>query len=238
MLTPTAVSIVIVSLCVLLFIRNLLTTYYATPKFEEKINVILNAMSRKLDMIDKIINHNTNRMAIDIPKAANIASYVHSFRARMNASRTYILRFHNGSSFSTNDPVWKVSMIHESTDNAIRPVSDKTKDILISSIIHFVHPIFDKNICKNIDGITAITNDDEFNVFEIDTEKINLRTLKGFFASRGTKHLYYTAIVNNENRPIGILCLDYTDTIPSFVDNDFIKKEMIECSSILSSLFN
>ena len=68
MLTPTAVSIIILSLCVLLFIRNLLTTYYATPKFEEKINIILNAMSRKLDMIDKIINHNTNRMAIEVSK--------------------------------------------------------------------------------------------------------------------------------------------------------------------------
>ncbi len=134
MLTPTSVSVIILSLCVLLFIRNLLTTYYATPKFEEKINIILNAMSRKLD----------------VPKAANISSYVNSFRARMNASRTYILRFHNGSSFSTNDPVWKVSMIHESTDNVVRPVSDKTKDILISSIIHFIHPIFDKNICKKL----------------------------------------------------------------------------------------
>lgn len=238
MVSTTSISILILALCGLLFLRNLITTYYAQPKYEHRLNLTLASISSKINNIDKILNHNVNRMSDDISIAHKISDIVTSARAKLHASRGYILRFHNGSSFSTNDPVWKFSIMHESNDTTVTPISDITKDILTSNCIQFIAPIFNMNE-GTIDGIECLNKESNYSkVFHLETSKINITTLHGFFALRGIKHLIYTPIVNHTNRPIGIFCLDYNRDIPDFMTSDVIEREMVEYTSMISSVIN
>lgn len=224
----------------LLFIRELLVSYFIRSNTETNSAKIIAEMAKKLNRIEYILNHNSERISADIPKYSEIDNLVLTARASMKASRGYILRFHNGCNFSTNDPVWKFSMTHETTDSTIVSVAERTKDILVSNVLSFITPIFSRTT-PLADGISEIesevTADDHCKVFKVDSSEVLSGSFRGYLLMRGIKNLIYAPIFDTKGHPIGMLCFDYVNSdIPKFVDNDYACRKMVEYSSILTTM--
>lgn len=226
--------------CLLMFIRELIVSYFIRSKFESSVSVVLGSISEKISKIENIIDHNVNRIGNDIPKSSEISRFVSSSRARLSADRAYVLRFHDGAAFSTNAPVWKVSLTHESTDSATAPIAEKTKDILIANIIQIVSPVFDGDADDDDDGIRMIHGGvgHEHKVFRIDTHSVTSTPIRGFLLSRGIEHLFYTPIVDLNGSPIALFCIDFSDDIPGYFTDEFVSKNLIDAASVLSNMMS
>ena len=226
-------------ICMIMFMRELLVSYFIRPKFEDSVTSVLKTLTIKIDKIENILDHNVNRIETDIPKSSEISKVVASVRAKLNASRAYVLRFHDGSAFSTNAPVWKISLTHESTDSSIVSIAEKTKDVFIANIIQLVSTVFGEKDSDS--GITVLKGTDEHsssNVFRIDSEAVEATPLKGFLLSRGIRHLLYSPVFNVNGKPIALFCIDYSGSVPEFLTDEYAVKEMTENASILTSLMS
>lgn len=225
-------------ICLLMFIRELIVSYFVRAKFESSVGTVLKTISDKVGRIESIIDHSVDRIETDIPKSSEIARLVASNRAKMIASRAYVLRFHDGSAFSTNAPVWKVSLTHESTDSAIVSIAEKTKDILIANVIQIVAPVFDKNDLA--EGIRMMNQDGDstHGVFRVDTDSVTATAMRGFLLSRGIKHMLYAPIVSLDGKPVALFCVDYAAETPEFITDEYATKELLDAASILSSLMS
>ena len=222
--------------CLLMFIRELLVSYFVRAKFESSVGAVLKGISEKVSRIESIVDHGADRIGADIPKTSEISRLVTSLRAKLVASRAYVLRFHDGSAFSTNTPVWKVSLTHESTDSAIVSIAERTKDILIANVVQIVAPVFDGSELS--DGIIALKDgsDTGIGAFRVDADAVSSPAIKGFLLSRGIKHMLYAPIVNLDGKPVAMFCVDYAAEMPEFLTDEYAAKELLDAASILSSL--
>ena len=55
-------------------------------------------------------------------------------RVLTNADRSYVLRFHNGSEFLPNNPVWKISCTHEMVKSGVTYESSQMQNVLVSRV--------------------------------------------------------------------------------------------------------
>ena len=62
-------------------------------------------------------------------------------KALTDADRAYVLRFHNGSDFLPDNPVWKVSCSHEIVKDGVSYESGKLQEILVSRVHDRIDPI-------------------------------------------------------------------------------------------------
>ena len=62
-------------------------------------------------------------------------------RALTDADRSYVLRFHNGSEFLPDNPVWKVSCTHEVVKTGVSYESAQLQEILVSRVHNLIDPL-------------------------------------------------------------------------------------------------
>jgi len=237
---------IIISIIVgLLFIRELLVSYFYRNALEKNFSTILFDMDNRITLLESLIDHNSKKLANDIPLASKIDNFMFSARVSMNASRAYILRFHNGSNFTTNTPVWKFSMTHETTDSSIVSVAETTRDILTSNMLPLITPVFKDDMAKDeFDaGIIEIHHPEEnqdikCRVFQIDSKDVESTPIRGFMMIRGINKMLYSPLYDSEKHPIGLFCLDYNGELPEYLNDENIAQKFIEFTSILSMMVN
>lgn len=225
----------------LLFIREMIVSYFYRNALERDFSTILFDMDNRISVLEELINHNSKKLANDIPLASKIDAFMMSARVDMRASRSYILRFHNGSNFTTNSPVWKFSMTHETTDSSIVAVSETTRDILISNMLPLISPIFDATMSESEfdDGIEEIHHPDhdediKCRVFCVTSKNLDSTPIRGFMLMRGINKMLYSPIYDFEKHPIGLFCLDYNGELPDYFDATNITEKFIGFTSVLS----
>lgn len=231
------VIIAVLGLLGLAFVRELLVTYFIRNKQQDDTVKVIATMAAKIDSIEHLLNHNTERMIADMPKSNEIDKIILETRASLKASRAYLLQFHNGSNFSTSSPVWKFSLTHETTDSATKSIAECSKDILVSNVLPFINPLFDSNnLCDGITKITPNEEDELFNVFKLSTNDLTHSTLRGFMLSRGISNLFFAPVLDGSNLPIGVLCIDYSNnTPPIYATEEYIYRKLFAFSSILTA---
>lgn len=227
----------------LLFIRELIVSYFYRNALERYFSTVLFDMDNRINLIEELIDHNSKKLASDIPLASKINDFMHSARVDMKASRSYLLRFHNGSNFTTNNPVWKFSMTHENTDSAIVSVSETTRDILVSNMLPLISPIFDKTMGEEDfdEGIKEIHHpnsdeDEKCRIFCATAKDIESTPIRGFMLMRGISKMLYSPIYDFEKRPIGLFCLDYNCELPEYFNAENITEKFLGFTSILSMM--
>jgi len=151
-----------------------------------------------------------------IHQAARIQDILAELRIRANCDRAYILQFHNGSIFTTKNPIWKISMTHESI-NQVRSRIVEMQNILSSAISDVLYPHWDNNN-SIFPGIVKLSKSDcvECNnnncvggVFFYDVEKMPAGFSKGSFTSGDVKYALRIVIMDSDSNKVGILCLDF-----------------------------
>lgn len=139
----------------------------------------------------------------------NIARSIDKLMLKLNASSAFLIRFHNGSVFSTNNPVWRFSITYESANNGVAQIAERTKDVVVSTVSNLFCPLFSGQTPPGINDID-LPIAAPVKVLHASTNTVQDFALRGFLEGRTIEDLYYAPIYDKDNNPIGILCVDYT----------------------------
>lgn len=150
------------------------------------------------EMVGKVLEHDMN-----------IGRSVDKLMLGLDASSAFLIRFHNGSVFSTNNPVWRFSITYESANAGVAQIAERTKDVMVSTVTNLFCPLFSGQIPPGIEEVKT-TEQVPIKVFHANTGNIQDFALRGFLEGRTIEDLYYAPIYDKDNNPIGILCVDYT----------------------------
>lgn len=75
-------------------------------------------------------------------------------RASSNSDRSYVLRFHNGSDFLPDNPIWKVSCTHETVRGGVSYGSSGFQNVLVSRLHKIIDPVITgESKCKGVEMV-------------------------------------------------------------------------------------
>jgi hypothetical protein len=178
---------------------------------------IIKSKSEKL--LKDLKDHNSHDPS-QMPKRISMDVHVYNELFRLlfvsSASRAYVLQFHNGSTFNTNNPIWKFSKTYEICNNGVASEVERTQNILIAHMTHLLNPLFNANDpaipgVKHIDtpSCTNLISNNNFKVYKATAEKISHYYISSYLLNRSIKECIYAPIFDKNNNIIGLICLDY-----------------------------
>lgn len=159
-----------------------------------------------------------------------------------NASRAYVLQFHNGSVFNTNNPIWKFSKSYEICNNGVTSEVESTQNILIAHMSHLLNPLFNNSDplvsgIKHIDtpSCTNFIKNNNFKVYKATADKISHYYISSYLLNRSIRECIFAPIFDINNNIIGLICLDYCNEYQYDEMNDpSIIKELYKVSAKIS----
>ena len=151
----------------------------------------------------------------DMEKDSKIREILIELRTLVDGDRACLFQFHNGSVFSTNNPIWKVSNTHESVRPGISSEIGKLQDIKSSSIIEFlkifwndVYPHGVEKISPTYCGDCANKSGDTKKVIFIDVDHLEDGYSKALLIEQGIKYVLDVPIYHDGNC-IGFVAVNY-----------------------------
>lgn len=194
------------------------------------LRIIKNKSEVLIKKIDEKGKHDPEDMERRIRADVHIYNELYKLMFISNSSRAYILQFHNGSVFNTNNPIWKFSKTYEICNNGVSSEVESTQNILIANMTQLLSPLFnnDNNSIAGIKYIncpscSSIVNNN-FKVCRANADKISLYYISSYLLNRSIKECIYAPIFNNSNNIVGLICLDYC--------NEYQYDELNEASMI------
>lgn len=150
----------------------------------------------------------------------------------VKASRATVFKFHNGSVFNTNDPIWKISSTHEICETGVSSEGVNTQDIKSSLVYPLMNALFNRTI---EDGITRVDMDEacrqcnpcllDKGVYQIRPLDLASRYVYSFFADRGAKYSIISPLTTDGGDIIGFLLVDFCTE-----DKMLIKDDVVSCN--------
>lgn len=182
---------------------------------EQWASSFLNWISNK---VYEFLKKRRSKLSVDQIRRENaIHEILIELRTIINADRTYIYQFHNGSEFNATNPIWKISKTHESVQTGVSPEVARGQSLLSSSLIDLISCFW---INTHINGIEALAPEhcgdcghcEAHGVFLVDVEQLRPGYVKAFLQEQGVKYSIIFPLVDGDNR-IGFLGVDYTEKI-------------------------
>jgi len=157
------------------------------------------------------------RKQMDISKKTDII--ISELRALIQADRISIIKFHNGSEFLPNNPIWKIT-----SDNQVKADGISYEDIegvLVSRIQSIIEPIITGEVdgngasfpspCLDCENST-LCRECNMRIIRFDCEGMNGYS-KMFIQKRGTKTAFISTINNGDKKVFGLLLAEYTNIL-------------------------
>jgi hypothetical protein len=103
-------------------------------------------------------NRGLNPVARAIQTCRAIVDYLVELRVTLSASRCYVMQFHNGQVFTSQDPVYRMSCTQEATDRGLAPVQPELQNILVHQVWQEIAPLFGNN--TDLPGVECVHKED------------------------------------------------------------------------------
>lgn len=192
------------------------------------LGVINETIKTKLkDIVSKVVKKFTKESAgqkHNITQVANMIDKINDaileVRIKMKADRAYIIQFHNGETFSANNPRWKMSQTFETCMDGISYTGDLIKNMDVTVVWDYLKVIFFDPEKEAVPGVEAFIKNRacalEFchhprKSYLVTTTKMdrNRGYTRSLIEQQGIKYMIQTPILNADNQPIGIIGVDY-----------------------------
>jgi hypothetical protein len=174
--------------------------------------------------MDSIVSYFTNfrhhyYSKEEVERDITIQRMLTELRVITNSDRAYVLQFQNGSTFSSRNPVWRLSCTHESPGQGIKQCVEIIQHVISSSIPEILYPLWTDDLsacpgvskaspgnchCANIKNCQLPKG-----VRFYDVDKMVESYSKGLLQSKATKYMLASPILDQFNNQIAILFLDY-----------------------------
>lgn len=129
-----------------------------------------------------------------------------------DCNRAFIIEFHNGDSFSSVMPNWKLSITYEIVDSKTKRLSEQFQNIRASLMIDIIAGCSTKEYPE---GISCYENSDnccDNSLISFDVDEMENTYAKGILQYYGSKYLFGKPL-KRDGKVIGILFIDYTRPI-------------------------
>lgn len=145
----------------------------------------------------------------------NVNNQLVELRVLADADRAYIFKFHNGEYFSIKDPVWKVSCSNESVRDGISYEIQNLRNIMVSSIIDFILPLFSPE--TKINGFTLVDHERagcnslckvQKDIIYCDVNKMDATASKAILQGQGIDYVLMLPLTHKD-QILGFVGLDY-----------------------------
>jgi hypothetical protein len=163
-------------------------------------------------------NYKHGRLKKDeIERDSKIREILIELRTLINADRSGLFQFHNGSTFTTKNPIWKVSNTHESVKPGISSEIGKLQDIKASSITETLQTFWTDNYPTGVEQISPDYcgdcpdrgSKDGKKVIFIDVYNLEDSYSRALLVEQGIKYVLDVPIYNGENNCVGFVAVNY-----------------------------
>ena len=159
-------------------------------------------------------------------------------RIKYDADRVHVSLFSNGSSFTNNKPIWKLSRILEVCDNGIQYTSHLYQNIVAITIWPILSGLFsDSKQAKRVTNNNCETRGNQcqrpLGCYLYDIENIDDSNVKFMLKNDGIQTILQSPIMNGENI-VGMLNIEFLDKLEEDVDYCNICETAQEISYILN----
>jgi len=144
----------------------------------------------------------------EIDKDTKIREILIELRTIVKADRACLFQFHNGSTFTTKNPIWKVSNTHESVAPGISSEIGTLQDIKASSIIETLQAFWGNDYLAGIHEIKHPDTCDK-KIILIDVDKLEDSYSRALLIEQGIKYVIDVPIYNDENNCVGFVAVNY-----------------------------
>jgi hypothetical protein len=147
-----------------------------------------------------------------------ISNKIHELLITLKADRAYIFEFHNGSTFSTAVPCWKMSCTYEHCREGISYQAASLQNILISIVIDHVKCLWGVDHvngtaclnCCNCNGNAEKDRCPMKGVYEYRVDRLPEGYSKAMLKMRGIETMLLSPILNKDHSGlIGFVGVDY-----------------------------
>jgi hypothetical protein len=187
---------------------------------------------------DFISNHKHHHLPEpeDLARYYSIDSMLAVMQDNTQTDRVSICQFHNGESFSVQNPIFKFTCSHEFLSPGVRPASDPVKRLIVSNYLDLIGPLYSDNYLST--GITKFDtsssglscNADEIRIIRYETGKMKFSATRYLFESLGVDVMYSIPMHDNKGKLIGAINFQYlnqiTDTFAQVDLKDLCDKAM------------
>lgn len=194
-----------------------------------------------LKVVDRKHEFNLTKQMSANQKVSNIMS---ELRALIKADRISLIRFHNGTEFLPNNPIWKITSDNQVTSDGI--TDEHIEGVLVSRIQPIIEPLItgearEEGIlipescakCPNL----SLCKDSNSRIVRFNVDDMTGFT-KIFLQKRGTKTAFMATLNNSEKRIFGVLMIEYTDDVETLKQESQITQTICAFTEKLRFLFN
>lgn len=181
---------------------------------------ILSILSKvQLDKIKKKFDHDeSDHDAIGVSLWCDraVMDIIAESRVLNVATRSYVIRFHNGSYFTGRQPIWKMSCSHESVATGERyATTEDIQNIPASSLLDLVVPFWGSIVkgTKRLDipnPETGGSTDPRNGVYYTSVATLDPSMAKQVLTNQGVSYMVSVPLVDpDDGRVLGLFGLDY-----------------------------
>jgi len=153
----------------------------------------------------------------EINKDSKIREILIELRTIVNADRACLFQFHNGSTFTAKNPIWKVSNTHESVAPGISSEIGNLQDIKASSMIETLQSFWSEDYKPGVEKISpeycgecsksCIEHGKK--VIFINVEELEDSYSKSLLVEQGITCVIDVPIYNGEDNCVGFVAINY-----------------------------
>lgn len=172
----------------------------------------------------------------DLARYYSIDNMLAVMQDNTQTDRVSICQFHNGESFSVQNPIFKFTCSHEFLSPGVRPASDPVKRLIVSNYLDLIGPLYSDNYLST--GITKFEpsteelsyDTDEVRIIRYETDKMKFSATRYLFESLGVDVMYSIPMHDTKGKLIGAINFQYlnqvTDTFATVDLKDLCDKAM------------
>lgn len=171
--------------------------------------IALYAIRSWLAKFYKTMLGNKNATPLDIAAANDkiVMDLISDKRSVLRADRAYVIQFHNGDFFSSRNPIWRITMTHESCEPGIAYVADQYRNVAVSIVLDRVTPFWHKDV-QGVRRLDASCQTAQTGVYYFHVEKMGDGWAKTIFMSQSVVYAMSLPIYSPDGRIIGMLGFD------------------------------
>jgi hypothetical protein len=157
-------------------------------------------------------------------------------KTELKADRVYVSQFHNGSVFTNQKPIWKMTRTYEICAQGVSYESQNMQNVMAISIWDSISGIFDnklKKYCKKLEGLIC-GECKNYGVYTYRVEKMPESFAKVLLRNQGVGFYIQVPIIENGDHLVGFVGIEFLDKDITIDNPCFICQKVQEIAFFLN----
>lgn len=162
-----------------------------------------------------IKNRGLNPVARAILTCRAIVDYLVELRVTLCASRCYVMQFHNGQVFTSQDPVYRMSCTQEAVDRGLAPVQPELQSILVHQVWQEIAPLFGQT--TGLPGVERVHQEDHpthppyRGTYYYVTQQIPQGWFQSMLVGHGAWSVAISPLIDTKGTLVGFVAVEFND---------------------------